>query len=343
MGLTYRNPRLPESKDRLWLCQLLIVFALSETFVSHHTPVIHLGASPGPGSTESHETLAPPPVPGTSFFEQALVLLKLPMEEPCVEHVEILNLAVRLPASCPIRSLLTLIDKTFYSYSMNRKKTAYMYAGMSARTCSLLRLHQPSPQLSTLQQEHRKRLCWTSYCLDKMTSSELGILPSFQPGQIKIEFPEDHHLSPEDRDQFHNADFLRVRIQLTFFKAEADVFIDSWHSIRDEPPDVERRVKPILWKLESWLKELPPGMCFDCEMGMPDVMIQLVHMRSLASLYLRYYQVNALRRFPPTINFNLLICTAVSHPSLTAIIPQTNYIHHIGRAWSSERHLDTFQ
>lgn len=168
-----------------------------------------------------------------------------------------------------------------------------MYAGMSARMCSLLRLHQPATQssLTPLDQEHRKRVCWTTYCLDKMTSSELGALPSFQPGQIKVDFPRDDALTEADAGQFHPAEFLDARIRLTFLKAEADVFIDLWQSIRDDIPDVERRVSPILQKMRSWLDSLPPYMSFNCEAGIPEEMAGLSTMRSLASMYLRCHQV----------------------------------------------------
>lgn len=263
-----------------------------------HAPVIHLGSTSSPAYnrfTESNEglpTAAPPP--GTAFFEQALVLLNLPYEEPTIEHVETLNLAVRYHHASSASWDLYLTDfQTFYSYSLNRKKTAYMYAGMSARMCSLLRLHQPQyqPPLSPAEQEHRKRLCWTTYCLDKMTSSELGALPSFQLGQIKLDFPRDDVLQQSDAGQFQPAEFLDVRIRLTFLKAEADVFIDLWQSIRDDIPDVERRVRPILLKLRSWLDDLPPFMSFNCESGIPEEMAQLPTMRSLASLYLRCHQV----------------------------------------------------
>ncbi|KAF5008355.1 hypothetical protein FDECE_5398 [Fusarium decemcellulare] len=277
MHSTYKRPESSESRDRLWLCKILVVFALGETFVRHRAPAIHLGSNPhhdrGLGDEASYAALSPS-APGAKFFEQALALLKLPFEDPTVEYVETLNLTA------------------FYSFSLNRKKTAYMYAGMSARTCNLLRLDQPSPQTiySNPEQEHRKRVCWTSYCLDKMTSSELGLIPSFQPGQIKVEYPGDDLLGPQDVGQFHEADFLRARIQITLMKAEADVFINLWQSIRDDIPDVERRAKPILNKLESWLRELPAHMSFDCESGMPEVMTQLPTMRSLASSYLRCYQ-----------------------------------------------------
>lgn len=74
---------------------MLIAFALGETFVNYH-----LGPTANqPDGQDPHQeqdtVITPPPTPGTAFFEQALVLLKLPFEEPSLEHIEILNLAVQ--------------------------------------------------------------------------------------------------------------------------------------------------------------------------------------------------------------------------------------------------------
>lgn len=168
-----------------------------------------------------------------------------------------------------------------------------MYAGMSARTCSILRLQKPAPDLlyPSSEKEHRKRVCWTSYCLDKMTSSEMGLPPSFQSKQIEIEYPSDESTCFEENENFFEADFFRARIQVTMMKAEADIFIDSWQSTRDDILEIERRAGPILAKLESLMKNLPGYMLFNCDLGLPDEMARLPTMRSLASLYLRYNQV----------------------------------------------------
>lgn len=111
MDMTYKTSGSPESRDRLWLCRLLIVFALGETFVSYHTPVIHLGPTAnqpyGQDLQPEQPAATTPPPPGTTFFEQALVLLKLPFEEPSLEHIEILNLAASL---MPASSNITLTD-----------------------------------------------------------------------------------------------------------------------------------------------------------------------------------------------------------------------------------------
>ncbi|KAJ4165927.1 hypothetical protein NW765_007153 [Fusarium oxysporum] len=100
-----------------------------------------------------------------------------------------------------------------------------------------------------------------------MASSELGLLPSFQPSQIKLDYTSDQQLEPGDADQFFEADFLRARIQLTLMKAEADIFIDIWRSIRDDIPDGERRcfillLRPFFLKQITYIVSDEPSEPF---------------------------------------------------------------------------------
>lgn len=87
LDITYSNPNAAESKSRIWLCRLLVVFALGESYNSARTPHIRLDSN-----IYSDDYTSPPP--GTEFFEYALMLLKVPYEEPTIEYVEVLNLIV---------------------------------------------------------------------------------------------------------------------------------------------------------------------------------------------------------------------------------------------------------
>lgn len=166
-----------------------------------------------------------------------------------------------------------------------------MYAGLSARMSNLLMLHKPlSVQGSfVVDREHRKRVWWTSYCLDRMTSTEMGLSPAFQFDDVELDYPTDEILSPEDSMEFYEVDYLTARIQITFIKADIDTSVPRLR--KDNTADVETMLGPILLKLESWKTGLPGHMSFDVQNGMPENMKQMASMRSLASLYLRYNQV----------------------------------------------------
>ncbi|KAL4883547.1 fungal-specific transcription factor domain-containing protein [Aspergillus karnatakaensis] len=268
---TYKDPKAKELKDRMWLCRLLTVFALGESYNSEATPEIRLtGDKEGSldNSNNTQEAVRSPP--GTEFFEQALALLKIHHEDPSIEQVEALNLVA------------------FYSYSLNRKKAAYMYAGLSIRMSNMLKLHRPSsPPLPAVELEHRKRVWWTTYCVDRMTSTELGLPPAFQVHQVEQSYPDDSTLLPADRVEFHDAETLTTQVQLAFIHGD---ICENVRSIRkDNTTNVGDLTRPILHRLEDVRARLPSHMSFDVENGMPPAMKQMAD-RSLASLYQRYHQ-----------------------------------------------------
>ena len=139
---TYSEPQHESARDRTWLCKLLVVLALGETYNSKGAQWIDLS---GPASAQVPQPTAPPP--GVELFEQAMSIFKTPCEEVSVDHVEALNLIA------------------FYSYSLDRRRSAYIYAGLSMRIASSLMLHIPNGHkaLSARDAEHARRLWWTSY------------------------------------------------------------------------------------------------------------------------------------------------------------------------------------
>src|SRR5690348_7116095 len=93
--------------------------------------------------------------------------------------------------------------QAFFCYSLNRRKTAYMYAGMSARIASSLMLHVPAATTEpSAVAEHRKRVWWTTFLMDVMVSSEMGLRAAFGFAQAEHALPSDDRLSPAQRGDF---------------------------------------------------------------------------------------------------------------------------------------------
>ncbi|KAJ5101590.1 hypothetical protein NUU61_003812 [Penicillium alfredii] len=268
LDLTYKDPRAKELKDRTWLCRLLIVFALGESYNSESAPEVRLLGD----EDDARDALVDAKegvVSGIEFFEQALTLLQVRFEDPSIDQIEALNLAA------------------FYSYSLNRKKAAYMYAGLSFRMANILKLHKPSPSsVPALEAEHRKRVWWTTYCIDRMTSTEMGLPPALQVHQIEQSYPDDSMLLPADRGEFYDAETHATQVQLAFIHAD---ICENMKSIRKDNTNVGDLTRPILQRLEEVRARLPPHMSFNVENGMPPAMKQMAD-RSLASLYQRYHQ-----------------------------------------------------
>ncbi|KAI0161791.1 hypothetical protein GGR52DRAFT_586018 [Hypoxylon sp. FL1284] len=229
----YSTMNSGESKDRIWLCRLLVVFALGSC---------------------------------------ALALLKVPYEESSIDHLETLNLVA------------------FCSFFLDRQKTAYLYAGLSTRMCNMLQLHKASSSLdcSPVEREHRKRVWWSTFCMDRMASSQMGLLPALQIDQVDLKYPTQAGLTPEELEEFSDPDFLTARIQLTIIQSNA--VSDVCHLGQDDSKDTETVFRPMLRRLDAWKAGLPAHMALEIGDGLPKLRGQLPFVRSLANLYIRFNQ-----------------------------------------------------
>ncbi|CAO2648168.1 Nn.00g090900.m01.CDS01 [Neocucurbitaria sp. VM-36] len=284
LALTYADPQ-SQAVDRNWLCRVSVVLALAETWnrgrsfnsslTSPSQAQTGLRADTVPGWTvpevleESH--LAPP---GSEFFEQCLLLLKMSLEEPVVEDVEALNLI------------------TFYSYSLNRRKTAFFYARQSFSLAKLLLLDKPTSSTlepeERVQDEHRKRIWWTCYCMDRMVSTELGIPPMEAAVSNGLQYPDSGHLLPHERDEFFEPYLLTAQVELSIIKSKVvDVVTNDLRLTDDaDPTDA---LNPCAFLIQSWRNSLPESLSFPFDHGIQSTMLELPFHRVLASLYLRYH------------------------------------------------------
>lgn len=186
------------------------------------------------------------------------------------------------------------MSQAFYCYSLNRRRTAYFYAGQSVRLARLLRLDEPYPfnDVEHVEVEHRKRVWWTSYCMDRMVSTELGLAATNDNLGQRLQLPLSKGLSPDEIEEFFNPHLLAAQVQLCTIKSKVVETVTTHPSIGDAvwPVDV---IRPSLDMLQNWRKELPQHMSFTFESGISPRMLELPFVRVLASLYLRYHQVGA--------------------------------------------------
>jgi len=266
-----------ESKDRVWLCQLLIVLALAESVNAVRQPLISLGFDEqNPQILEQNVSEIEGTAPGSDFFEQALRLLNLPFESASVEHVQALNMIV------------------LYNNQLNRQKTAYMYAGQSARLCNMLQLHRQSSSRDChpVEREHQKRIWWSTYSLDRMTSTSTGFLPTLHFEQTDLDYPSNIRLSAEDAQEFADPDYLTARIQLTIIEANNSASIAKFRDA--DKHDIETAIHPLLISLNTWKSALPAHMAMDMADGIFQSTRSLQRARSLANFHLRWNQVTLL-------------------------------------------------
>ncbi|KAJ6070522.1 hypothetical protein N7467_011841 [Penicillium canescens] len=208
--------------------------------------------------------------PGVEFFEQGLLLFKPSYEEPTVGQIEVLNLMA------------------FYCYSLNRRKTAYTYAGMALRLGTLLGIAKPpSASVDLVDYEHGKRVWWTAICMDLMTCTELSLPPTYRFEDTCLEFPDDTHL-PSGRNDFSDAIYLTAQIELCRLKHR---IIETALELRiGNASDAHALVEPCFHLLHQWRTKFSPGLEFTEDIEFTQGTLALPEMRTVASMLMRYNQ-----------------------------------------------------
>lgn len=180
-------------------------------------------------------------------------------------------------------------NQTFYCYSLNRRKTAYTYAGLATRIACSLRLHKAQCVVDSALSEHRKRIWWTTFQMDSMTAMAVGLRPTLRYGHAEQSLPSDELLDeywcPDFSDgQIISAQVKLCQIQIEVFEAAAKLQDGDFLSY-------QRVIEKPSKQLEKWRMELPSQYSFDFSQDMPPQLLVLPAARSLSSVYLRYHQV----------------------------------------------------
>ncbi|TVY36614.1 putative transcriptional regulatory protein [Lachnellula subtilissima] len=240
--------RLDVLNDPIWLCRLFTVFALGEIYTVRSSK--------------------PKGVPGISFFLKALEYFQDLYEEPTVEYIE------------------TLVLLAFYSTTLNRRNTAYTYIGLALRLSIMLGLHRKIPANSSLsppEREHRIRVWWTVYTLDRLMSSKVGLPTMIQDTEIDAQIPSMNGLTQHDMEDFYNPAHLVA--QITLSRITGNVLGNIYHIPQaDRTNTFVRGVQTTLTSLRNFHEGLPPILRLD-----PNNSPMYLN-RSVASLHLHFNQ-----------------------------------------------------
>lgn len=125
--------------------------------------------------------------------------------------------------------------------------------------------------------------------MDVMVSSEMGLRAAFGFAQAEHTLPSDDQLSPAQRGDFWDSNIMTAHLKLCKIRS---LILDSVGQIDEvDFATYDKSVAAPLQELETWKRELPAEISFDFSDGVPQAMLDLLSMRSLASCFLRYHQV----------------------------------------------------
>ncbi|EXJ78276.1 hypothetical protein A1O3_09437 [Capronia epimyces CBS 606.96] len=203
----HQSPDSPQSKDQGWLCHWLAIVALGELYSSDKETHIDPQDPLGSATSTLASNLEPP---GAEYYHQSVSLLQQVAEHPDVQYIE------------------TLCLLALYAFSMNRVNTAYMYVGVSMRAALALDLHR-SPydflsermNLSTAELEHQKRLFWTVYYQDLLTTTTTGRPWGVLDDEITVDYADSSRLTGDAMLEFFDAEDSNIHLELMRLRSQA--------------------------------------------------------------------------------------------------------------------------
>lgn len=179
--------------------------------------------------------------PGFEYFTHALELLPDIHDEGSTLFVETLALV------------------GYFMQNLNRRDAAWLYVGMALRMAITLGLHQETsnPNLDNAAKEHRRRVWWSVYSLDRIQSVKSGNPITIYDEDIGVAFPS----KLPDEPDYCAAVVLKHYTKLSQICGEITVSI-----YRRKPksgPSLMAAVKNIITSLSQWHRELPQELRFD--------------------------------------------------------------------------------
>ncbi|KAH0491803.1 hypothetical protein TgHK011_003211 [Trichoderma gracile] len=209
--------------------------------------------------------------PGFDYFRDALNLLPETHEEGSILCVETLALA------------------GYFMQNMNRRDAAFQYIGKALRMAISLGLHQEvsphyssqqGPILDKAEREHRRRVWWSIYSLDRILCVKSGNPITIQDEDIGVDMP-----SPLPGDpQYCPAVVLRHYTELSRIlgRIHMTIYRRSNKSAPKSGKSLMASVQSIIFSLSKWKRELPDELRFDPS--------QLTFSRESVGAFAHYYQ-----------------------------------------------------
>ncbi|KAG5297274.1 C6 transcription factor [Histoplasma ohiense] len=238
-----REVDFTNKRDCLRYCQIFIILAFGQMY-----SINQWTSYDGP--------------PGFEYFQQAMSLLPAIHEQPSVTFVEVLSLV------------------GYFFQNLNRRDAASLYIELALRMAILLGLHQEvsDDTLDDHAREHRRRLWWSVYSLDRILCVKSGNSLTIADEDIGV-FPPSRLSDEPDLGPaavlFHYTELSRIL---------GRIMKNVYRTPRTTAYNLVSSVQSILAELTQWQSNLPHAL--QCDFTKLDSGIS----RQCVSMFLHYSQ-----------------------------------------------------
>lgn len=147
-----------------------------------------------------------------------------------------------------------------------------------------LGLHRKIPKdtkMTAPEREHRVRVWWTCYALDRIYTAKVGLPVMLRDEDIDVQMPSMDGLTPEECDDFYSPELMTAQIKLA--RITGNVMSDLYRIPQPGRTNTfVQSVQRILASLRNWHETLPQVLRLDFN-AMP-----IYPSRSVASLHLHF-------------------------------------------------------
>ncbi|PNS19853.1 hypothetical protein CAC42_7820 [Sphaceloma murrayae] len=267
----------PTAPGRMLTCKLYIIFALGECYSARSSSLTGGG------------------YPGLSYFLRASRQVTGRPERPRLESIEI---AVML---------------ALYQLTLNRRDSAYFWIGSALRMAMTQGMHHSIPQhqaVDPAMMEHRTRLWWTVYVLDRVCSGMMSHPISILDTDIDVRLPSDHRLIPAlaNSTEMIDHEFLHATIALARILGE--VASSLYTRVKSQRSSLHR-VQTLLKSLQNWHDTLPKHLLLPKSKPVQQVA------RQVATMHLFFNQTIILTTRP----ILLYVLRSIITPPVSAPLP----------------------
>lgn len=177
--------------------------------------------------------------------------------------------------------------------------------------------------ISPVEREHRLRVWWSVYTMDRISSSKLGHPVLVRDEDIDADLPSMEGLSPSEREEFSPPEHLIAHLKLA--RITGDIISDIYGRPRRSKTFVQS-VHMILKDLRSWAETLPEN-------------IKLIQTRpvryasrNVASLHLCFNQVNDPGPMLPNNRDSEMALTVLTQTRQCVILTTRPILFHVFRS-----------
>ncbi|TKX23962.1 fungal specific transcription factor domain-containing protein 28 [Elsinoe australis] len=216
----YQAPTVP---SRLFTCKLYAILALGECYSARST------------------SLAGGGYPGLQYFLRAVREVTGRPERPRTESIEI---AVML---------------AIYQLALNRRDSAYFWIGSALRMAMTQGMHHSIPQHQAVEvamMEHRTRLWWTVYILDRLCTTMMSHPISIPDTDIDVRLPSDHKLIPALAGSPEMIDHEFIIATISLARICGEIASSLYTRVKAQRSSLHR-VQSLLKSLQNWHDTLP--------------------------------------------------------------------------------------